>query len=344
MKHSIHVIIFFLYGCANVITPSGGPKDITPPKLIDVYPKNKSIEFNNFDIVFLFDEKIQINSKEHIYFSPFLKKSPKIDINKNKLKLSFNEKLKDNTTYLLSLNELIKDVNEGNVVENLNYLFSTGKTIDTSSISGILLDAKTSKPMINTWVYLYDNDEDSILYKKTPNYITKSNKTGEFSFSNLTKKSYFLYALEDKDNNLRFTIPDEKVGFYNEAVSTNSGKIEIRLFDETALTDTLFNKPNDSLRSAYGKLTIDALPNYPILIELLNAGNVIYRTIGKSSITIDSLKVGLYNLRLIEDTNQNGVWDSGNLINKSNAEKVILYPKEINIRENWDVIIGWEAN
>ena len=198
--------------------------------------------------------------------------------------------------------------------------------------------------MINTWVYLYDNDEDSILYKKTPNYITKSNKTGEFSFSNLTKKSYFLYALEDKDNNLRFTIPDEKVGFYNEAVSTNSGKIEIRLFDETALTDTLFNKPNDSLRSAYGKLIIDALPNYPILIELLNAGNVIYRTIGKSSIAIDSLKVGLYNLRLIEDTNQNGVWDSGNLINKSNAEKVILYPKEINIRENWDVIIGWEAN
>ena len=344
MKHSIHVIIFFLYGCANVITPSGGPKDITPPKLIDVYPKNKSIEFNNFDIVFYFDEKIQINSKEHIYFSPYLKKSPKIDINKNKLKLSFNEKLKDNTTYLLSLNELIKDVNEGNVVENLNYLFSTGKTIDTSSISGILLDAKTSKPMINTWVYLYDNDEDSILYKKTPNYITKSNKTGEFSFSNLTKKSYFLYALEDKDNNLRFTIPDEKVGFYNEAVSTNSGKIEIRLFDETALTDTLFNKPNDSLRSAYGKLIIDALPNYPILIELLNAGNVIYRTIGKSSITIDSLKVGLYNLRLIEDKNQNGVWDSGNLINKSNAEKVILYPKEINIRENWDVIIGWEAN
>ena len=333
-----------MYGCANVITPSGGPKDITPPKLIDVYPKNKSIEFNNFDIVFYFDEKIQINSNEHIYFSPYLKKSPKIDINKNKLKLSFNEKLKDNTTYLLSLNELIKDVNEGNVVENLNYLFSTGKTIDTSSISGILLDAKTSKPMINTWVYLYDNDEDSILYKKTPNYITKSNKTGEFSFSNLTKKSYFLYALEDKDNNLRFTIPDEKVGFYNEAVSTNSGKIEIRLFDETALTDTLFNKPNDSLRSAYGKLIIDALPNYPILIELLNAGNVIYRTIGKSSITIDSLRVGLYNLRLIEDTNQNGVWDSGNLINKSNAEKVILYPKEINIRENWDVIIGWEAN
>ena len=80
------------------------------------------------------------------------------------------------------------------------------------------------------------------------------------------------------------------------------------------------------------------------MIELLNDNNLIRRIKGKSSVTIDSLLVGLYNLRLIEDANQNGVWDSGSLINKSNAEKVILYPKEINIRENWDVIVEWETN
>ena len=344
MKHCKYVVIFFLCSCANVITPSGGPKDVTPPKLINVYPKNKSIEFSNVDIVFYFDERIQINSKDNIYFSPYFDKVPKLDINKNKLKLSLNEKLKDSTTYLLNLNELIKDVNEGNVVENLNYLFSTGKTIDSLSIFGILLDAKTSKPMINTWVYLYENDEDSVLYKRTPNYITKSNKMGTFSFSNLAKKSYFIYALEDKDNNLRFSIPNEKVGFYDNEVSPDSSKIEIRLFDETAIADTLFYNPTDSLKIGYGKLTIEALPNYPILIELLNDNNLIRRIKEKSSVTIDSLLVGLYNLRLIEDTNQNGVWDSGNLINKSNAEKVILYPKEINIRENWDVIVEWETN
>ena len=124
---------------------SGGPKDVTPPKLISVYPKNKSIEFSNVDIVFYFDERIQINSKDNIYFSPYFDKVPKLEINKNKLKLSLNEKLKDSTTYLLNLNELIKDVNEGNVVENLNYLFSTGKTIDSLSIFGIFFRRKDVK-------------------------------------------------------------------------------------------------------------------------------------------------------------------------------------------------------
>ena len=42
--------------------------------------------------------------------------------------------------------------------------------------------------------------------------------------------------------------------------------------------------------------------------------------------------------------NQNGIWDSGNLINKITPEKVTLYHKEINIRENWDVIVEWQPN
>ena len=344
MKLCKYVVIFFLCSCANVITPSGGPKDVTPPKLINVYPKNKSIEFNDVDIVFYFDERIQINSKENIYFSPYFDKVPKLDINKNKLKLTFNEKLKDSTTYLLSLNELIKDVNEGNVVENLNYLFSTGKTIDTLSIYGILLDAKTSKPMINTWVYLHDNDEDSVLYKKTPNYITKSNKTGAFSFSNLTKKSYYIYALEDKDNNLRFTIPNEKVGFYDKEVSTNSSKIEIRLFDETALADTVKLTARDSSLVGYGKLIVDSLPSNPLVLELLKDDGVIRRIKATQKTSIDSLEAGVYSLRVIEDENQNGIWDTGKLIHKRAAEKVWLYPKEINIRDNWDVVIEWKTN
>ena len=56
------------------------------------------------------------------------------------------------------------------------------------------------------------------------------------------------------------------------------------------------------------------------------------------------MKSGTYFLRIIEDENENGVWDSGKLSHKRAAEKVWLYPKEINIRDNWDVVIEWETN
>ena len=94
----------------------------------------------------------------------------------------------------------------------------------------------------------------------------------------------------------------------------------------------------------YGKLVIDSLPNYPLVLELLKGDEIIRRIKATQTISIDSLKAGTYSLRIIEDENENGVWDSGKLIHKRAAEKVWLYPKEINIRDNWDLVIEWETN
>ena len=79
-------------------------------------------------------------------------------------------------------------------------------------------------------------------------------------------------------------------------------------------------------------------------MELIKDNNIVYRKSEINILSIDSLKAGIYSLRFIEDKNENGIWDSGNLINKIPAEKVTLYPKEITIRENWDVVIEWQSN
>ena len=39
-----------------------------------------------------------------------------------------------------------------------------------------------------------------------------------------------------------------------------------------------------------------------------------------------------------------GTFANVRLRNKITPEKVTLYPKEINIRENWDVIVEWQPN
>ena len=120
--------------------------------------------------------------------------------------------------------------------------------------------------------------------------------------------------------------------------------IEMCLFDETALADTVELIAKDSSLVSYGKLIVDSLPKCPLVLELLKGDKVVFRTNAINKISIDSLKAGVYSLRVIKDENENGIWDSGKLIHKRAAEKVWLYPKEINIRDNWDVVIEWETN
>ena len=62
-----------------------------------------------------------------MYISPHLKDKPELSINKNKLKIKLNSALKENTTYEIILDEVIKDLNEGNIINNLYYRFSTGR-------------------------------------------------------------------------------------------------------------------------------------------------------------------------------------------------------------------------
>ena len=73
MKHTIYIAVFFLYSCANVVAPTGGPKDISPPQLLEVTPTNRIMNFDRLDVTFIFDELIQINDKRMFSFLLTLK-------------------------------------------------------------------------------------------------------------------------------------------------------------------------------------------------------------------------------------------------------------------------------
>lgn len=345
MKNTIYIALIFCFACANVIAPSGGEKDITPPKVIRTTPPNNSNNFNKEEISIEFDELVQFNDEKNIFTSPYNKDGVEATISKNKLKINFKTNLKENTTYNINLNGLIKDVNEGNILENLNYQFSTGKHIDSLSISGTVKDALTGMSMKEVWVVLYNDDMDSALYKETPLHVVKSSDLGDFVFSNLPNRSFAMYAIQDLDDNLRFSIPNEKVGFYPNKVESEAQEIEILLFDETAVSDSISSLHSDTITNKYGKLIIDSLPqNSHLIIELLKDEKVVIRKKASFPTQIDSLLAGSYSLRIIEDKNQNGVWDSGKLNRKILAEMVKVHSKAINIREDWDIIIEWDAN
>jgi hypothetical protein len=56
-----------------------------------------------------------------------------------------------------------------------------------------------------------------------------------------------------------------------------------------------------------------------------------------SPVLFDAIEPNIYSLRVIYDDNKNGIWDTGNYLEKTQAEQVQYYPKTIDVRANWDV-------
>ncbi len=116
-----------------------------------------------------------------------------------------------------------------------------------------------------------------------------------------------------------------------------------------ALVD-FFGKANDSLSfsigtkntSDYGNLRVrmENVRRWPVIVELTNAkGEVVASEFSENSDVIDfnSLEPTVYTLRLIYDDNSNKVWDTGNYLEKRQGEEVIYFPKDVDVRANWDV-------
>lgn len=336
--------VLFLSSCANIIMPDGGEKDTSAPNLAKIYPPSKAINFKEKKITFYFDENIAANNWNDFFFiSPLLKGEIKHKIKNKELTLFLDDTLKDNTTYSLILNNCIKDVNEGNILKNLEYLFSTSEQIDTLTIKGKLIDAKTLEPKKNTWVFLHKESLiDSLSFKSKPTYITKSNDEGYFSFGNINDLKYNIFSISGLD----FTYQEgDEIGFKNELIySGKDSNLIIYMSDPLYKKDTI--KTTDTLEQVESKLTgslnIESNLDTNIIIQLYK-GDKLYKEdfFSKNPYIINNIPAGEYTLYLIIDDNNNHIWDTGSFAIKQQPEKVYFYEKPVNIRTNWDLEVNW---
>lgn len=116
-----------------------------------------------------------------------------------------------------------------------------------------------------------------------------------------------------------------------------------------ALTDYL-GQSNDTLiykfitrdLADYGNLKVNLqnVKQFPVILELTNEkGDVLATQYSENSpnVEFNLIEPGLFWLRLIYDDNKNQVWDSGNYLEKRQAEEVIYFSKSVDVRANWDV-------
>ena len=125
---------FSLYQCGRKGTPTGGIKDIIPPKLIKAEPENMNVNFKADKIRLYFDEYIVLKDVQNqLIVSPPLKNLPVITPAggaSKYIEIQLKDTLKENTTYTINFGQSIVDNNEGNPNSFLTYVFSTGSYID----------------------------------------------------------------------------------------------------------------------------------------------------------------------------------------------------------------------
>jgi uncharacterized protein (DUF2141 family) len=231
LSKSLHWLIIFLFplGCARQTAPTGGPKDSIPPTLVTAIPKSGTKNFRQQLIQLEFNEAIILNNpKEQIIITPDVQKKYDITARKNKIKLEFEETLKDTTTYAIHFRGAVQDITEKNPAVNLKIAFSTGPFIDSLSIKGTIYNPLETKEPKAITVALFQQDTFNI-FKHKPVYITQSDDKGIFSIENLKAGKYYIYAMDDKNRNIIADSKTELYGFIPQPITLTQNQTNIKI-------------------------------------------------------------------------------------------------------------------
>lgn len=230
------ISILLISSCASVQAPTGGPKDTIQPGIVKEIPKNLSRNFSSKKIEIEFDEFIKLSNEfTEISISPSMDIPPSFRAKKENLEITFEEKLIPNTTYTINFGKAILDVNEGNILKNYSYVFSTGSKIDSLSISGQVINSLTKQKVKDVTVFILPVNQDSLFGKKRPSFFATTDTSGNFKLSNLREDNYRIYALNEQGTGDRiYNGKLEEIAFLKNPIQLNkdTSNIVLSLFKE----------------------------------------------------------------------------------------------------------------
>lgn len=205
-------------------SPAGGPRDEDPPVVLESDPPNYSTRFEAKKIEVTFDEYIVLdNVNQELIVSPPMEEQPEVRLKKKTMIIEYTDTLKLNTTYTFNFGNAIKDLHEGNKLQNYEYVFSTGDILDSMSVRGSLKYAEDLEiPDEAISIMLYTDLRDSVPLLDIPLYVGRSNDSGVFSVNNLRPDMYKVFALKDGNNNLLFDLPTEEIAFLDTSLIVNA--------------------------------------------------------------------------------------------------------------------------
>ncbi|GHA64651.1 Ig-like domain-containing protein [Pontibacter akesuensis] len=244
--------------CATQSPPEGGPKDEKPPKLVSSNPKDQQLNVDTRTIRLMFDEEVQPASlNKELLITPNINNPYKVITKRNELTLEFEKPLEDSTTYTLNFRNGITDITEKNKAQGLRLSFSTGAFIDSSRVSGQVVDLLLQTPVKDAVVALYRTEDTLTIRKNRPYYLTTTDAQGSYSLQNVKQGNYRIYAIVDKNNNSFYDSEAESIAYLTAPIAitpeTDSVKLQTVRIDTKKPLLLARNKFSDRLVANYNE-------------------------------------------------------------------------------------------
>ncbi|OZI07204.1 hypothetical protein BWI93_16205 [Siphonobacter sp. BAB-5385] len=227
-----------LWGCAQQSSPTGGQKDLVPPKVTRMVPQNQTVNFKGRVVELEFDEYINIdNLNQQLLITPAIEGTFDFKTYPKGVRITFDQDFRANTTYTLNFRNAFKDVTERNPARNVKLVFSTGSQLDSLRLQGTVKELLTEKPVFDALVGLYQQSDTLKFSKNKPYYLTKTDSSGRFDLENMAPGQYRLAALKDVNNNLFYNTEKEQIGFHPNPITlpgfTESPELKITAADHS---------------------------------------------------------------------------------------------------------------
>lgn len=309
--------VLMLYaGCAQVVRPTGGASDRKAPEVVKFIPENKSLQFKGKSFSILFNEYFVVKDPNKQWIiSPPLKQTPEYKIKGKMLTITFEDTLKENTTYNFNFGKSIADVNESNELIGLNYIFSTGTFIDSLQLTGTVSYAQNNAKEKEVLILLYELNRcktDSFPYKILPDYFALSDAAGNYRLNYIKPGEYKAIALKDANSNFLFDNFEEAIAMHDSVIILKSNKtLDFKIFKEIDQKTYVRNKATSEygtfsfyLNKPLPGLTLQALhlAKQPDWAYIETSKSKDSATIYLRDFSIDTIKLALLNNKVAFDT------------------------------------------
>ena len=252
----IGLMAVMVAACASIGRPEGGPRDEVPPVFVRSNPTPGALNVERGKVDIIFDENIKLEDiADKLVISPAQKQNPAVSSNGRRITVELRATLRDSTTYTFDFSDAIRDLNEGNILDGFALDFSTGPSIDSLRISGMVFEARNLEPAQGMVVGVYNaaTMTDTTLTHLPLERVAKTNQYGQFTIRGLKPGTYRIFAIDDRNRDWHWD-RSESVAFSSFTVTPTVEPVEV--------TDTLLSGAGvDSLvvRTAWRYLPDDLL-------------------------------------------------------------------------------------
>ena len=258
------VCVLLLWGCASIGNPSGGPRDEDPPRFVRANPAPGSVNVDPSNINIDFNELVNVKDAfQKVVLSPPTKNTPRVSTRGRRVVVNITDTLLPNTTYTIDFGDAIEDNNEANKLSGYAYTFSTGPTLDSLRIAGMVLGAEDMEPQQGVFVGAYISKEDSAFIRMPFERLARTDEYGRFIIRGLQDTTYRLFALNDLDNDKHYANPEEDIAWFDEVIRPSSERI--------MTSDTIRDLYTGAVDTVVQRERTRFLPNN-VLLRMYNTG------------------------------------------------------------------------